>query len=334
MEIYIYNQARERIGILQNYTSIQWLKCYDERGEFMIVMNETEDGLQLFKINHILYKTDDKTIGYIEYVSCKDGQIEVRGHLDNLADRINYATVKIEHVEKDLYDLINANKRGMEITTATPLGLTETIEPTETTYKHLNETISSICKLSGLGYRQVKHGDTFGLFELYKGQLNKDGVLSEDFNNLFVKEYLQDISKYKNYAIVAGEGEGAERKIIYVDRSAGGSKYELFVDARDLQKTYRDDKDVEHTYTDDEYAGILRQRGEQKLDEVKQIETFKIDYDVTNEFFKYGRDWCLGEILKAKSERYGFVKYLRASKIKEVYESDYKVIATLDEVTI
>ena len=333
MEIFIYDKNRERIGILQNYTSIQWQKCYDERGEFLIVMNETEDSMN-YQIGNLLYKNDDKTIGYIEYVSSAEGKLELRGHLDNLSDRINYATAKIEHVEKDVYDLINANKRGLEITTAQLQGLTQTISSTETTYKPLSETISSICKLSGLGYRQVKSGDTFGLFELYKGGLNEDGVLSEDFNNLFVKEYLQDISKFKNYAIVAGEGEGSARRIVYVDRSAGGPKCELFVDARDLQKTYRDDKDVEHTYTDAEYDNVLKQRGEQKLDEVKQIESFKIDYDVTNESFKYGRDWFLGDILKAKSSHYGFVKHMRASKINEVYESDYKVVATLEEVNI
>lgn len=333
MEIYIYKN-HVRIGVLQNYVSIQWQKCYNERGEFMIVVNEDTDNLQLFQIGNLLYKTDDRTLGYIEYICSKDGQIEVRGHLDNLDDRINYATAVIRDVEKDIYALIDANKRGLEIITAPINDLGVTIDPTETTYKPLSETISSVCKLSGLGYRMIKDGDVFGLFELYKGELNEDGVLSEEFNNLFVKEYLKDISKFKNYAIVAGEGEGTDRKIVYVDRSAGGSKYELYVDARDMQKTYRDDKDAEHTYTDDEYAGILRQRGEQKLDEVKQIETFKIDYDVTNESFKYGRDWFLGDILKGKSERYGFVKYLRASKIKEVYESAYSVVATLEEVSI
>lgn len=334
MEIYVYNRQREKLDILQNYISIQWQKCYDERGEFFITLNETESNLLNYKIGHILHKTDDNTLGYISHVKNIDGKMEIRGYLDNLADRVNYDTVNIVNVERDLYRLVNANKRGLEITTAAITGLSEKVTAVETTYQSLGDTFSSICKLSGLGYRQVKNESIFGYLYLYKGRLNEDGVLSEEFNNLFIKEYTKDISNFKNYAIVAGEGEGTQRRIVHVDRTNGGDRYELFVDARDLQRTYKDASGVEHTYTDAEYDAVLSQRGNQKLDEVKTTENFKIDYDVSNESYRYGQDWALGDILKSKSIRYGFVKYMRVKKIKEIYENDYKVVATLEEVSI
>lgn len=334
MEFYIYDLHRNKIGVVQSYTSLQWQKCYYDKGEFLLSLNETLENLINYKIGYVIHKSDDNTLGYVESVTCGDGKVEVRGHLDNLANRINYATASIADVEKDVYNLINQNKRNLEITTAPVVGLNSKIAQTETTYNPLGETIVNVCKLSGLGYRVTKKGDTFGYFELYRGAPNDGGILSEEFNNLYVKEYMKDISKYKNYAIVAGEGDGANRKIVYVDRTNGKQRYELYVDARDLQKTYKDAAGNDRTYTDAEYNNVLVQRGNQKLDDVKTTESFKVDYDVTNESFKYGRDWGLGDIVKTKSTHYGFIKQMRATKIKEVYETDYKVVATLEEVII
>ncbi|MDQ9752222.1 hypothetical protein RFZ03_16400, partial [Acinetobacter baumannii] len=51
------------------------------------------------------------------------------------------------------------------------------------------------------------------------------------------REYISDISEYKNTAITAGQGEGADRKIhIEGEENAGIDRYELFVDARDIEK--------------------------------------------------------------------------------------------------
>ena len=53
------------------------------------------------------------------------------------------------------------------------------------------------------------------------------------FKNLIVTT---DDSNYKNYAVVAGSGEGDQRQIVLVDESNGEKLKRLYVDARDLQQ--------------------------------------------------------------------------------------------------
>ena len=56
------------------------------------------------------------------------------------------------------------------------------------------------------------------------------------FKNLVVTT---DDSNYKNYAVVAGSGEGDQRQKVIVDNSGGEKLKRLYVDARDLQKGRR-----------------------------------------------------------------------------------------------
>lgn len=61
-------------------------------------------------------------------------------------------------------------------------------------------------------------------------------IFNVDYDNVTNREFISDISEYKNTAIVAGQGEGAERRIRYVgNENSGLERYELFVDARDIE---------------------------------------------------------------------------------------------------
>ena len=62
-------------------------------------------------------------------------------------------------------------------------------------------------------------------------------IFNVDYDNVTNREFISDISEYKNTAIVAGQGEGAERRIRYVgNENSGLERYELFVDARDIEE--------------------------------------------------------------------------------------------------
>lgn len=61
-------------------------------------------------------------------------------------------------------------------------------------------------------------------------------VLSTDLSDILSDSYTLDATSWCDMALVAGAGEGAERKTIEVNGSLTGlSRRELFVDARDLQ---------------------------------------------------------------------------------------------------
>lgn len=110
---------------------------------------------------------------------------------------------------------------------------------------------------------------------------------------------------YKNFAYVAGEGEGSARVIVEVDlrSSADEERREVYVDARDLQSTYQDDAGDEHTYTADQYRALLRQRGLEKLAEYQKIETVNGDVD-PNANLTYGVDFDLGDLCTYRYQRH------------------------------
>lgn len=330
MEFYIYDKNDDRVGVLDNYSSIQWISNYDTTGEFWIVAKETDLNLMNLITGNRILKTDDNTIGFIKYSYSHDGIMDIRGYLDNLDDRINFDTAHIRDVSRDISALVENNTRGLDIRVIDHIGPDVLIEKTETTYKPLRDTISSTCIQTGTGYRFVKKGDHFNCLELYKRDRNYNVIFSEEYNNIVEQSYSKDTSNYKNVAIVAGEGEGSERKIVMVDQANDQERYELFVDARDITRKYTDENKVEHTYLEKEYEEILKQRGVDKLKEKKAVEDYRVNIDATNDTFVYKKDFFLGDIVKVKSLKYGFCKWFRIKSVKEIYEKSYRIVLTLD----
>lgn len=327
--LYIYGKDNKQLGLLNSTNSIQWKPLYDETGTFEIHALPTPKNLELLVEDNRLLNTEDNTIGIIEYVLHKKNEIEVRGHLDNLEDRINQRTAQIKNVQADLYKLVNDNKRGLNITTADQVTLSDTAE-IETTWKTLRTTFSEVCKTVGYGYRFIKKGNKLNVIEVYQGKI-ASCVFGEDLSNAIINEYFIDKSKYKNYAYVAGEGEGTNRKVVIVDRSNGGDKYEMYVDAKDIHKTWTDENNEEHTYTDEEYESMLISRGNIKLDEVAMTKDFKVEIKLENKTFVYGKDYMLGDIIKVKSEKYGISKLFRLTGVNTIKEGSLKRTGILTE---
>lgn len=133
-------------------------------------------------------------------------------------------------------------------------------------------------------------------FSIKKGknltQDNTEGnnfvVFSEFFGNLQGATYIEDNSGYKNYAVVQGEGEGTERRTVYVDLSNGQTKRQLYVDARDLRQ--------EEGISIADYEAQLRQRGIEKLSETVDITNLETNI-VSNAGFDYMIDYDLGDMV-------------------------------------
>ena len=114
----------------------------------------------------------------------------------------------------------------------------------QTRYNNLDEEITSLCEASGLGVCITLNPEAQKLeFEVLEGvdrsANQKDRppmIFSIDYDNVISREYVSDVSEFKNTAIVAGQGEGADRKITLVgNENTGINRYEMFVDARDIE---------------------------------------------------------------------------------------------------
>jgi hypothetical protein len=148
----------------------------------------------------------------------------------------------------------------------------------------LTDLLESICAASGLGYRGRWSWDDRRLyFEVIEGVDRSDSVkLSPALGNCTIKGYHESTNLAPSVAVVAGQGEAADRMVVDVGKEAGLcglARRERFVDARDLT-----------TEAD------LRQRGAEKLAEDGDTTTLEIEY-IQTAMYRYGEDFDLGDIV-------------------------------------
>lgn len=106
------------------------------------------------------------------------------------------------------------------------------------------------------------------VFELSQGtdrSIRQSGnapvVFSDTYDNLLTYIYNSDYSEHRNYAYIYGEGEGAQRKsaVCYDTEEipTGFDRYEIYVNARDLSQTVRNDAGTDTALTSEEYREML-----------------------------------------------------------------------------
>uniref|UniRef100_UPI0020C1044C siphovirus ReqiPepy6 Gp37-like family protein n=1 Tax=Staphylococcus aureus TaxID=1280 RepID=UPI0020C1044C len=149
-------------------------------------------------------------------------------------------------------------------------------------------------------------------------------VFTEDFENLGSFEYNEDYSEYANVAVVGGEGSGAARTIVETSPNGGvtfavdAARFEVFIDARDLQTEEGDDVAI----TNEE----LKTRGQTKLlSEFNTKETFEGQV-LQTENYEFGVQYDLGDIVTIESKRLGLGSDQRITSVTETFESSGYVL--------
>lgn len=191
----------------------------------------------------------------------------------------------------------------------------------QVSYDNLLDYTDSVLMEYFLGSKMLLDAPTKKLkYLIYKGADrsidNADGnqpiIFSRDFDNLATETYSLDKSMYKNMAIIGGAGEGAERFYTITGEYAEGvNRFETFVDARSISKTYTDDETGEDvTYTDAEYAQILKSEGKQTIAAAAAVESLSGELDLTLSPYIYGKHFLLGDIVTVESV--DFKRYINA----------------------
>jgi len=125
-------------------------------------------------------------------------------------------------------------------------------------------------------------------------------ILSTDYDNLNSINYVYDNSSLKNFVVIGGEGEGLDRfYTLYFPLAYYGLEMrEVFLDASSINKKYKEEgSDEEQTYTDSEYAKLLDQQGQAKLQETIITEEFEGEINVSFGTYQFNRDYYLGDIV-------------------------------------
>lgn len=337
--LYVFDRELNFQGIIEGHFSLRWVRRYSKCGEFELHCGLTIESLSLLKKGNILWKKDDLEAGYISHRNLKqdaEGKeiLVVRGKFltGYLSQRIIWGTETLNTTsELGMRQLIDKNcinptniDRKINLLTLGELKSFPDMLNYQVSYKNLLGEIESIATTNELGIRTlIDVQNKLLVFDVYKGidrtagqNINAPAIFSKEFENVLEQEFVDSSINYRNLALIAGEGEGSIRQLATVGQGIGLDRYEMFVDARDLQQG---------DLTISEYAALLENRGQNKLSEYADIQTFDSKINL-NSNLTYKEDFGLGDIVTCTSKKWGVTIDTRITEIEEVYDSNGKQI--------
>lgn len=347
MDVYVLNKQFQRIGLIDSYNSLIWNHVYYEYGDFELYTKCNTDILNLLEKDfYLVRECDIIKNGYKNVMIIKDF------HITTNVESGDFLTVTGVGLKSIVSKRVLTNQTNMSgyIHSCIKQLLTENIiapeiperkisnfvfkdiyQTTETmtrqsTGKNLGELIVEICKNYGMGW-DVEIKDNDFIFYLYKGvdhsysqKENNFVVFSREFDNLLSSDYTEVNSDFANVAIVAGEGEGVQRKKVVVGTASGIERCEIWVDSRNSSTNDGQISDID-------YIAMLTQEGNEKLTEQGQKTTFSGEADTTKTYVLH-KDFDLGDIVQVVND-YGITKTARITEIVEsVDENGTNVLPT------
>ncbi len=332
---YLLDKELNFICPIENYKSVIWATRYYKSGDFELYIPATSEIVSIIKKDYYIVRDDDTTQAMIVKniqitTDVEEGNflIVTGKSLKNILSRriIWKQTTLSGTVEACIRRLINENIISPTISErkidnfvfGTELGITEKMQQ-QFTGDNLEDAISKICINHGLGYDVLLDLDKKQfIFVLLKGSdrssnqnKNPHVIFSDEYENLLTTNYTSNGEEYKNVALIAGEGEGVDRKTTVVGNASGMDRYELYVDSRDTSTN------GEEAITDEDYELLLQTKGNESLAEKKIAENIEGDVEA-NHTWQYNRDYFLGDIVEVIDE-FGHRMF---PQITEVIESE------------
>lgn len=337
----VMNSSFERLAVIDDYNSFIWSTRYYTCGDFELCVDANADNMQLFQKDYFIIRDDDENAGIIEDIKIqRDADMHevliVSGRFISsiLGRRIIAAQTTVTGNIGDCVDeLITDNVIDPDISARTIDGVeigTYTVSGTmkaQYTGKNLLETISTICNAYGLGFKMVFNSDYDMVFSLYTGadrtydqSVNPVVIFSDLYDNLLSSEYEENYKEMATAVLVAGEGEGLDRKTVWVtDGSTGLNRHEIYKDQRQIRS---DDGEI----SDDEYEELLEESGKESLTQYTAAFAGTVYFDNV----KYKQDINVGDLCVIQNSRWGI--YMN-TRLVEVIESvsetgEYSIIPT------
>lgn len=206
-------------------------------------------------------------------------------------------------------------------------------------FVNLSEEVSNLSLFSGLGWNiYLDLENKQFVFDVYEGNdltSNQDTLppvmFSPDFDSIKQMAYLESDLNYKNTAYVGGPGESVGRIIEEVGVGVGVNRFEIFLDARNVETEIPVPEGEEGEPTprsEDEVRAEVRAIGERELKEYEQ-EIYLEGQILTKSPFVYEKHYNLGDIVTMQNKDWGVTMDARITEIKEIYEtSGFQLEAT------
>lgn len=349
----VENSTFSMLKVIDTATSVIWVERYQDIGQAELYLSATPELVNLFTSNEIFITRPDRERGvYVENVKLTENvetgdYLTITGRMaevmmlwrvmpfSNFQDSEQLGRFTAERIIRDVLDtwlLPNAiftSDNDIDFLSIEQSHGWEDYTERQFTGKTVFSLVQDLCSSFDYGFRFVWTGSGFEI-QLYKGtdrsfeqSENTYVIFSPDFNNLTSSEYIKDSSNYYNSAICAGQGEGAERAIVYVtaQNTTGFKRRTMWVDAR------------QSAGEGSTYYKQLADQGRAAISEKKRIESFTGEV-FTQGSYQYGVDYFLGDKVAVKNN-YGITGSARVVEITEVEDEEgYRLIPTLSEWTI
>lgn len=306
----------KKLGIINAYSMIQYTRRFNTVGEFNLTCALTAENTDLLKRDRVLW-IEDTVGGFVNYIfkDRDNDNIQVKGFLmaGMLKLRYVYPTLDMQDLpENILYEMVRrycmTDKRKFY---KLRLGEKQIVNTAKIWYQQTGESVADeaevLATTYGFGYdielvldddaeRRYVFRTLVGVDRTLGNGKNRGVLLGTDFNNILSSSYTMDGSAERNYAVVAGEGEGSARKFetLYTTsrEPEDFGRREVFIDARDIQS-----KDGDVVIPDAQYREMLRARGKEKLESDYQLcESYESELRSDDDAeYLYGRDFHLGD---------------------------------------
>ena len=355
MDAYIYDTNFNAIKIIDDYVSFIWTERYNKAGDFELylpfyvgVLAYIQEGYyvgihdsdRLMIIESLVLNTDVDSGSYLTVTGRSLESILDRRIIweqTNLDSKLQTGIKKLMNE-----NVISPSDSARQISNVI---FQDTDDPVIDDYEiraqytgdNLYDSLVEITEAYQIGFKMVKDDSNQFIFSLYNGadrsfnqEANPYIIFSPKYENLFSSNYQETSENLKNVALVAGEGEGAERRTSTVslsDENTGLLRREMYVDARDISSTV---DEGEEPMTDEEYTEKLDQRGIENLAEHTYTSQFEGEVDTSTTMFKYGQDFFMGDIVQIRNE-YGMEAVARISEfIRSCDSSGYNEYPTFE----
>ena len=319
MEIRIYNPALELQGIIDEFSSLIWIRRYQQPGEFEMRTPYAPESKNLLIPENIIQKFDGESTteaGVIEHLEMTKDEIVIKGRfLESYLDRrlIKDTTYYSGSVEDSMRSIISDMVEIPMLELGTDHGLTETLD-FQATYKSVMNIIEKACKATTLGFRIVPDFPSRKIFfEVYKGtdrtsSLAAKVIFSEKYDNLMNESYSYDSTNYKTKAFASQLINDV--RVAYEVGSGSG------LDLREVHVPTNVDTDGRTTA---QIKASMERQAQRALESKTIFEGFTFSTNADSPF-RYRTDYDIGDMVHVKHIAWNIDLALRITEIEEDYK--------------
>ncbi|MCI8704316.1 MAG: hypothetical protein HFE60_08575 [Anaerotignum sp.] len=337
MDIYVLDRSLAFTGIVDEYSSVIWTTRYFTPGDFELYLPASCENIALLQKDFYLCREEDidgekyRNVMIIENIRLRtdiengnDMTVSGKCLKSLLSRRVIWNQTNIYgNLETGIRKILTENvvspeiseRRIADFTLGKAKGFADRVD-IQVTGGEVSAFLKEVCTAYGIGWDIYIENRKF-VFDLYKGadrsynqMENPYVIFSPEYDNLLESDYVYAKERYKNVALVAGEGEGSGRAKTAVGDASGLDRYEMFVDARDVSSNNGE-------IAPEQYALLLSERGQEKLSGFMETVNFEGQIETQAGFF-LNRDYFLGDIVEVVNE-YGIET---APRIIEIIDCD------------